>query len=151
RRSDDEEARGLTMWTRLIALIVKELLVLLRDPRSRVILVGPPLVQLLVFSFAATLEVKNIDVVVLDRDEGASGAELVRRIEGAPAFRTVTPVHDPAELRTAIDQERAIAAVEIGPSFSRDLVAGRPATVQILLDGRRSNAAQIVDGYLGEI
>jgi ABC-2 type transport system permease protein len=139
------------MWTRLLALIVKELLVLLRDPRSRVILIGPPVIQLVVFSYAATLEVKNVDVVVLDRDEGASGGELVRRIEGSPSFRTVKPVHDPADVRKAIDQEQAIAAIDIGPSFSRDLVAGRPASVQILLDGRRSNAAQLVNGYLGEI
>ncbi|HEY2511368.1 MAG TPA: ABC transporter permease, partial [Polyangiaceae bacterium] len=139
------------MWTRLLALIVKELLVVLRDPRSRIILIGPPLAQLVIFTFAATLEVKNVDVVVLNRDEGAAGVELVRRIQGSPTFRSVTPVHDPSEVRRAIDDERAIAAVALGPSFSRDLVAGRPASVQILLDGRRSNAAQIVNAYLGEI
>jgi ABC-2 type transport system permease protein len=139
------------MWTRLLALIVKELLVVLRDPRSRFILFGPPIVQLVVFSFAATLEVKNVDLVVLNRDEGGSGIELVRRFEGSKTFRRVSPVHDPLDLRKAIDQERAIAGVEVGPSFSRDLVAGRPASVQISLDGRRSNAAQIVEGYLGSI
>ena len=139
------------MWTRLLALVVKELLVVLRDPRSRVILVGPPLAQLIVFTFAATLEVKNVDVVVLNRDEGGSGVEVVRRIEGSPTFRTVGAVHDHGDLRRAIDEERAIAAVEIGPDFSRDLAAGRPASIQIVLDGRRSNASQIVDGYIGEI
>jgi ABC-2 type transport system permease protein len=139
------------VWPRLFALIVKELLVVLRDPRARFILIGPPIVQLLVFSVAATLEVKNVDLVVLNRDEGALGVELVHRIEGTPTFRTVSPVHDPAELRRAIDEQRAIAAVEIGPTFSRDLVAGEGPHVQISLDGRRSNAAQIVDGYLGEI
>ena len=139
------------MWTRLIALIVKELLVVLRDPRSRIILIAPPLAQLVVFTFAATLEVKNVDVVVLNRDEGGSGVEVVRRIEGSPTFRTVAAVHDQGQLRKAIDEERAIAAVEIGADFSRDLVAGRPASVQVLLDGRRSNASQIVDGYIGEI
>jgi ABC-2 type transport system permease protein len=139
------------MWTRLLSLIVKELLVVLRDPRSRVILIVPPLLQLIVFSFAATLEVRNVDLVVLNRDEGPSGIELVRRIEGSPTFRSVVPAHDPAAVRRAIDHQEAIAAIDIGPSFSRDLVAGRPASIQILLDGRRSNAAQIVDGYLGAI
>ncbi len=123
----------------------------LRDPRSRVILVVPPLVQLVVFAFAATLEVKNVDLVVLNRDEGRSGLELVRRFEGSPTFRTVAPVHDPSELRRAIDQQRALAGVEIAPTFSRDLAAGRLASVQIVLDGRRSNAAQIIDGYIGTI
>lgn len=139
------------MWNRLVALLVKELLVVLRDPRSRTLLIGPPLVQLVVFAFAATLEIKNVDIIVLDRDEGSSGAELVRRIAGSPTFRSVTAAHDPAEVQRAIDRQRVIAAVEIGPSFSRDLARGRPVSVQVLLDGRRSNAAQIVDGYLGEI
>jgi ABC-2 type transport system permease protein len=139
------------MGPRLLALIVKELLVVLRDRRSRLILIGPPLVQLFIFAFAATLEVKHVDVVALNRDEGASGVELIRRVEGSPTFRTVAAVHSPAELRAAIDQQQAIAGIEIGATFSRDLVAGRPAAVRVLLDGRRSNAAQIVDGYLGEI
>lgn len=139
------------MWVRLRALILKELLVVLRDPRSRFILVGPPLVQLVVFAFAATLEVKNVDLVVLNRDEGSSGIELVRRIQGSPTFRTVVAVHDPRLLQRAIDQQQAICAVHIGPSFSRDLEAGRPASIQFILDGRRSNAAQIVNGYLGAI
>jgi ABC-2 type transport system permease protein len=139
------------MWNRLVALIVKELLVVLRDPRSRILLVGPPLVQLVVFAFAATLEIKNVDIIVLNRDEGSSGAELVRRIEGSPTFHSVIAAHGPAEVQDAIDRQRVIATVEIGPSFSRDLAGGRPVSIQVLLDGRRSNAAQIVDGYLGEI
>ncbi len=139
------------MWPRLSALIVKEFLAVLRDPRSRVILIGPPLMQLVLFAFAATLEVKNVAIAVLDRDEGSSGTELVRRIEGSPTFRTVRAVHDPASLRRAIDEQQAICAIDIGPSFSRDLAAGRPANIQIVLDGRRSNAAQIVNGYVGEI
>jgi len=139
------------MWTRLGSLIVKELLIVLRDPRSRVILVAPPLVQLIVFAFAATLEVKRVEVVVLNRDEGRAGAELVYRIAGSPSFQSVRPVHGPAELRRAIDEQHAVAGLEIGPSFSRDLAAARPTSVQILLDGRRSNSAQIVSGYMTEI
>lgn len=139
------------MWPRLLALVVKELLVVLRDPRSRFTLIAPPLAQLAVFVFAATLDVKNVDVVVLNRDEGAAGAEVARRLAGAPTFRTVRPVHDATELREAIDAQAAIAAIEIGPSFSRDLTAGRSAAVQVLLDGRRSNSSQIVSGYLGEV
>jgi len=138
-------------WTRLKALIVKELLAVLRDPRSRLILVGPPIVQLLVFSYAATLEVKNVDVLVLDRDAGKWSQELIHRIDGAPTFRSITGVDSLAELRNGIDRQRAIAAIHIGPTFSRDIAAGRSADVQIILDGRRSNASQIVAGYLNQI
>ena len=138
-------------WTRLKALVVKELLAVLRDPKGRAILIVPPFVQLVVFSYAATLEVRNVDIVVLNRDSGRWGHELVQRIDGAPTFRTIARVEHPEAVRDAIDMQRAIAAVQIGPTFSRDIEAGRPADVQIILDGRRSNAAQIVAGYLGQI
>jgi ABC-2 type transport system permease protein len=136
---------------RIRALVVKELLAMLRDPRARFVLIGPPLVQLLVFSYGATLEVKNVDLAALNRDGGRWGTELLRRIDGSPTFRRVILVDNLDELRTAIDGRRVIAAVHIEPSFSRDLEAGRPASVQLLLDGRRSNAAQIVSGYLSTI
>ncbi|NRP73302.1 Inner membrane transport permease YbhR [Ensifer psoraleae] len=138
-------------WTRLKALIIKELLAVLRDPKGRAILIGPPIIQLLVFSYAATLEVKNVDLMVLDRDTGQWSQELVQRIGGSPTFRTITRANNPAEVQFAIDTQRVLAALEIGPTFSRDIEAGRPAEVQLILDGRRSNASQIVSGYLSQI
>jgi ABC-2 type transport system permease protein len=142
------------MWralTRLRALIIKELLAVLRDPRGRVILIGPPLVQLVVFSYAATLEVRNFDVMILDRDHGAWSAELIARVDASPFVGSVAMTDSPEAVRTAVDRQTVIAAIEIGPGFSRDIAAGRPADLAIILDGRRSNAAQIVSGYLGEI
>lgn len=139
------------MWTRLKALMVKELLVVLRDPRGRIIIIAPPLIQLIIFSFAATLEVKNVDVAVLNRDAGRSGHELVQRIQGSPTFRDVVTVGDPNALRDSVDRQRVLAAVHIGPTFSRDVAAGRSPDLQLILDGRRSNASQIVSGYLGQI
>lgn len=138
-------------WTRLSALIVKELLAVLRDPKGRVILILPPIVQLVVFSYAATLEVRNVDVMVLNNDAGRWGHEIVQHIEGAPTFRSIAHAASPHELREAIDRQAVIAAIRIGPTFSRDVEAVRPADVQIILDGRRSNAAQIVGGYLNQI
>lgn len=139
------------MWTRLLALIKKELLVVLRDPKGRIVIIVPPIVQLIVFSFAATLDVKNVDVAVLDRDAGRAGHELVQRIDGSPTFRDLTFVDDAAALREAVDRQRVLAAVHIGPTFSRDVAGGQLPDVQIILDGRRSNASQIVAAYLGEI
>lgn len=138
-------------WIRLRALIVKELLAVLRDPKGRAILIGPPIIQLLVFAYAATLEVTNVDVLVLNRDAGRWGYELLQRIDGAPVFRSIEHTDNNARLHSAIDRQQVIAAVQIGPTFSRDIEAGRPADVQIILDGRRSNAAQIVGGYLNQI
>ena len=138
-------------WSRLKALIIKELLAVLRDPKSRLILIGPPIVQLLVFSYAATLEVRNVDIALLNRDSGHWGQELVQRIEGSPTFRSISSVQNLAEVREAVDRQRVTAALVVGPDFSRDIEAGRPADLQIILDGRRSNASQIVAGYLNQI
>jgi len=139
------------MWTRLKALIIKELLAVLRDPRARIILIGPPLIQLLVFSYAATLEVKNVDVAVLNRDGGYWSGELLNRIKGAPSFRRVMPVANPEALRQAIDREDVLVAIQLDANFSRAIASGQKASVQVILDGRRSNAAQIVAGYLTQI
>lgn len=138
-------------WTRLKALIVKELLAVLRDPKGRVILIVPPIIQLVVFSYAATLEVRNVDVMVLNQDSGRWGYELVQLIEGSPTFRQVTRATSPDQLREAINRQTVIAAVRIGASFSRNIEVARPANMQVVLDGRRSNAAQIVGGYLNRI
>jgi ABC-2 type transport system permease protein len=98
-------------WTRLKALIIKELLAVLRDPRGRMILIGPPIIQLLVFSYAATLEVRNVDVLVLNQDAGRWGQELVHRMDGAPTFRRIFHAQSTAALREAIAVMLTIGAI----------------------------------------
>jgi ABC-2 type transport system permease protein len=139
------------MGTQLKALILKELRVLLRDPKGRLVIILPPVIQLLVFSFAATLEVKNVEIAVLNRDGGRLGHELIHRIEGSPSFRRVTRVADPLALRRMVNRERVLTALEIGPSFSRDITAAQRPDLHFIFDGRRSNASQIVASYLSEI
>ncbi|MBJ3774864.1 ABC transporter permease [Acuticoccus mangrovi] len=137
--------------TRLLALILKELLAVMRDPKGRIVLIAPPVMQLLIFSTAATLEVRNVDVMVLDQDHGHWSEELTARIAGAPTVKRVLPADSPDMLRRAIEERSVIAGVWIGSDFTRRVTAGRPATVQVILDGRRSNASQILASYLGEI
>ncbi len=139
------------MWRRLRALVIKELLAIFRDPRSRFILIGPPLMQILIFSYAATLEVTNIDIGVLNRDAGRWSAEFLQRLDGAPAFRSIKRFSNPDQVREAINRRAVIGVLQFGADFSRDLSAGRPASAQLLLDGRRSNAAQIIAGYMTAI
>ena len=74
------------MWQRIIALIWKELLIVWRDKRSRFVLIVPPLIQLFIFSFAATLDVKNVPIGILNLDNGEKGIELVQRFIGSPIF-----------------------------------------------------------------
>ena len=137
--------------TRLLAIIVKELWAVFRDPRARLTLIMPPILQLVLFSAAATLEVKNVSVGVYDRDGGAASAEFVNQLAGSRNVKRIVRIDSPQGLRAAIDEQRVIAAVVFDEGFSRDVAAHRPATVQAVFDGRRSNAAQIVGSYLEAI
>jgi ABC-2 type transport system permease protein len=139
------------MGLRILSLIVKELLAAWRDPRGRFILIGPPLIQMLVFTFAATQEVTNVRMAVLNEDYGTAARDLVARFEGSPNFAEVRHLRGEADIAPAIDAYRVLLVLHIGPDFSRALAARQPAPVQLILDGRRSNAAQLVAGYAQDI
>ena len=136
---------------RLRSILIKELWAILRDPRTRLILIVPPIMQLLVFGFAATLEVKNMTLGVLDRDGGPWSEEVLERVGGSPNVRRIISLKSEAELRQAIDRQRVIAVLRFAPHFSADVSSGRGGVVGLISDGRRSNAAQIVSGYLDQI
>jgi ABC-2 type transport system permease protein len=139
------------MWHRILALVVKEMLAVFRDPKSRFVLIVPPLLQMVVFSFAATQEVRNVRVAVFDQDGGVAARELVSRFAGSRTFRSVRLLRGQDEVRRAIDSQDALLVLCIDPTFSRDLRAGRPARVQLVLDGRRANAAAVVLGYANSV
>ena len=139
------------MWQRIRTLIIKEMLAVWRDPKSRTILFVPPLIQLLIFSVAATQEVKNVRLAVLNQDWGTNSRDLIARFEGSSHFTSIHYLHDDQELAEAIDSRSVLLALHIQSDFSRKVTAGEPAAVQLILDGRRSNAAQIVAGYATEI
>jgi ABC-2 type transport system permease protein len=136
------------MASRILALIVKELLAVLRDPRSRIVLIGPPLIQLFVFSFAATLEVKNVEIGVLNQDVGRGGWEIVQRVAASPTFTRVDTLRGVEEIKAYIDGRHGLLVLHIPQDFSRRVLRGEEGKIQVILDGRRSNAAQIVQGYL---
>ncbi len=137
--------------TRLRAQFVKEVLSVLRDPRSRMVVFVPPLLQLLVFTFAATLTVRNVDIAVYDQDGGRWSYEFVRRLDRAEFVRNVRHVGNPRQLHDLIDRGQAIAALDFPADFSRTIAAGETGRVQVLVDGRRSNSGQITVAYLSAI
>jgi ABC-2 type transport system permease protein len=139
------------MFNRIWTLVIKELLAILRDPKGRSVLIGPPLVQLMIFSFAVTQEAKNVTLAVLNEDRGALGRELVARFAAARTFTRLVPLESRAQIPAALDEQRALAVLVVGPDFSRELTAGRPVAVQFLLDGRKTNTALIVNGYAARI
>lgn len=139
------------MNMRLRSHIVKEVLSTLRDPRARFVLIGPPLLQLFIFSYAATLDVKNVDIAVLDLDRGAAAIELVNRVARAGFVDQLDIAANLTALGEKIDRQEALMALHIPAGFSGDIAAGRGGQLQVILDGRRANSAQIAYSYLGTI
>ncbi|MBN1516708.1 ABC transporter permease [Candidatus Sumerlaeota bacterium] len=139
------------MLPRLCSLIVKELLAALKDPKARFLLIMPPLIQTLLFAFAVTLEVNNMTLAVQNLDGGKWSYELIQRLSASRTFTNVIAVESEEQIMRALDEQLAIAALSIPQDFSRAIEAGIPADVQLLLDGRKTNTAQIVAGYTEQI
>jgi ABC-2 type transport system permease protein len=139
------------MFQRVFALALKELLAVLRDAASRSVLIGPPLIQLVVFGYAATYDLKNVPFVVYNQDQGRLSRDFIARFAGSPSFSLVRVVHDQSALEQAIDGEAALMAMDIGPNFTSDLERGRSTHVQLILDGRNSNTAALASGYAQSI
>src|SRR3990167_8434178 len=135
-------------WSRIKALIVKEILAVWRDKKSRIVLIGRPLIQLIVLSHAATLDVSNISIGIYNQDRGEHSYELIQRIKGAPYFTHVYEFESSQEVRHAIDTQKVLLSLQFQQNFSRLIDGDRQASVQVTLDGRKSNASQIVGGYL---
>lgn len=139
------------MLTRLLALIVKEFLALLKDPKSRTVLIGPPLIQLVVFGYAASFELKDIPYAVYNEDQGAISRTFEAAFTGAPTFRRVATLHAENEIAPLIDSRQALLVIHISQRFSARQLAGDSATVQIIVDGRNSNTAMIALNYARSI
>ena len=131
------------MLARILALVKKEFLTLLKDKRSRIVLIGPPLIQLMVFGYAATFDLKNVPFAAYNEDRGYASRELLAAFDGSPSFSRVAQVTHEEEIVPLIDAKQVLIMVHTGPNFSADLLAGRPAVLQIIVDGRNSNTAML--------
>lgn len=138
-------------FPRLRAQFIKEVLSVLRDPRSRMVVLVPPILQLLIFAFSATLEVRNVDVAVYNQDSGRWSHELIQRLESTDFITHLHRIDNRQELHTLIDRGEVIAALAIPVDFSRRIAASDSAIAQVLVDGRRSNSGQITVAYLSTI
>ena len=139
------------MWQQIHALFVKELLAVWKDPRSRFVLIGPPIIQLLVFGYAATYDLQDVPIAFYVEDGGGDARELVARFAGSPVFRTVAHLERESDIARVIDAREATLVVHVGQDFSRDLRVAPPARVQLVVDGRNSNTALILTGYANAI
>jgi ABC-2 type transport system permease protein len=139
------------MFARLLALIKKEFLAIKNDKKSLAVVIFPPVAQVILFSFAATLEVKNIDLVLLDFDNSSKSREIIRDFEATSYVKSLNLVKSYKEGEDVINRKKAIAFVVIPPTLEKDLQNKKASQIQVILDGRRSNTSQIVEGYINQI
>lgn len=142
---------------RLPALIVKEFLAVWRDPKSRVILIVPPLFQLVIFAYAATFEVENVALAMLNADRSAESRELAARFTESQGFELVKVLTHVDEIAPTIDRKEAVAVLHIPQDFAAGLKRGAvpgaspEASIQLIVDGRRANTALALLNYARQI
>lgn len=136
---------------RIFALTRKELLAILKDPRTRFSLLLPPILQCLIYGYVATYDLNDVPYAVLDQDRSAASRELLAELDGSGVFRRVAELSRAADLKTYIDERRALLVLQIDRDFERRLLSGREANVQVIADGRNSNTAGTAMGYVSAI
>ena len=136
---------------RIIALTRKELLAILKDPRTRLSLVLPPILQCLIYGYVATYDLNHVLYAVLDKDRSAASRDLLAGLDGSKVFRRVADLTRAADVNRMIDEQRALLVVQIEADFARRLMLGHPADVQVIADGRNSNTAGIAIVYVNAI
>jgi ABC-2 type transport system permease protein len=133
---------------RILALIRKEFLAVLKDPRSRFIIFLPPILQCLIFGYAASFDLNSVPYAVLNRDHGQASADLLSRLDGSGVFRLQANLGRESDIADWINSSRALLVVRIDQDFERHLQAGEPAQIEVIADGRNSNTAGTALGYI---
>jgi ABC-2 type transport system permease protein len=141
----------LTSVLRIFALLRKELRAILKDPPSRVSLFVPPILQCLIFGYAATYDLNHVPYAVLDQDRSAASRQLLAALDGSGVFERVAQLTRASDIPAMINAQHALLVLQIGQDFERELQAGRTATVQVIADGRNSNTAGTATGYITAI
>jgi ABC-2 type transport system permease protein len=128
----------------------KEFIQVARDPRMRAMLFMPPLIQLLIFGYAANLDVNTAKIAWMDQDHTPESRELLSEFQGSGRFIIVAEPDNEAQMQRLLDRAAVDAVVRVLPGFARDVERGRATSVQVLLDGTNSNTASIVSNYAAQ-
>jgi len=114
------------MWERIGVILRKEFIQALRDPRMRILLFVPPIVQTIIFGFAVNLDVDHARIAWMDMDRTPSSRDLYERFEGSGRFDVVALPRNEEEVQQVLDRGTAQAVVRVLPGFERDIKRGRP-------------------------
>ena len=133
--------------TRIAHLIRKEFLELRQDPRLFGIVILAPILQLIMLGYAATTDVRDVPMVVVDQDRSTASRALISRFEGSQNFAVVGSVTSPDAIDAYLDEGEAWMALTIPPGYGERIVSGRPAAIQLVADGTDANSTNVALGY----
>ncbi|MFY9741688.1 MAG: ABC transporter permease [Candidatus Sulfotelmatobacter sp.] len=139
------------MWGRLKQMLIKEVIQVFRDKRTRFLLFGPPIIQMLMFGYAATFEIYHVPTVVLDLDHSQESRELLSRFSSSPYFNVQRQLTDDRQVGDLIEQGKATIGLEIHAGFAQNLRKGQTAPLQVIVDATNSNTALIASAYITQI
>ena len=136
---------------RIIALTIKEFLAVLKDPKSRISLFAPPIIQCIIFGYAASYDLNHVPYAVLDQDHSRASRRLLAKLDGSGVFERVADLNRASDIKPWIDDAKALLVIQIGQNFERELMNGQTTTVQLIADGRNSNTAATASGYVNSV
>ncbi|HXN47408.1 MAG TPA: ABC transporter permease [Bryobacteraceae bacterium] len=139
------------MWKRIREIVFKEFRQTLREPRMRILLFVPPLVQLLVFGYAVNLDVDHVRIAWFDRDQTSQSRDLLAAFQGSPRFDLVAVPSSDKDVQRLLDESRVHAVISVFPGFGRDIERGVTTSVEVLVDGSNSNTASIASAYANQV
>ncbi|HTZ40157.1 MAG TPA: ABC transporter permease [Syntrophales bacterium] len=134
-------------WIRIREIVRKEFIQLFRDRKNRSLLVVMPFVQLLIFGYVISTDVRDIKVGLLDQSRTKESRLVSDYLQGSPIFRITYRVNDPRELEELLLRRKVDIAIKIGPDFSDRIRKGETAAIQVLADGSMSNLAGVRIAY----
>ena len=139
------------VFGRILQIVIKELIELRRDRWARFRLLVPPLIQVLIFGYAATFEIFHVSTAVLDLSQSQQSRALIAEFVDSGRFKVVRVADTQTQAEASIYSSQAAIAIIIHAGFAKALLKGQAAPVQILLDGTNSNSALIGLGYAEQI
>lgn len=136
---------------RIFSLMIKEFRTLLTDKKSRMVIIVPPVVQLIVFGYAAGFDLNHISYAVFNEDQGVESRRLLAGFAGSDIFTRYETIEHDGQIAPLLNTGKVLLVLHVGAQFSGDLHRGKPAVVQVLLDGRNSNTAMLALNYVQNI
>jgi ABC-2 type transport system permease protein len=136
------------MNKRILAIAKKEMLHIIRDPRSLWLAIAMPLIFIFLFSYAITFDINNVKIAVCDMDKTQKSREFISTFTASKYFTVTETTDREGDILHSLDRAAANAGIVIPPGFAKKLSRGEESKVQILVDGASTNSANIIIGYI---